>query len=186
MAIIGYARVSSTGQSLGVQHDKLSDAGCERVFAEKRSGVTASRPQLELCLDFVREGDVLVITKLDRLARSTLDLHRIAALLNGKGVGIRALDQSFDTTTAEGRLVFSMLACFAEFENDLRRERQTDGIARARDKGVKFGRRPALTDDQVAELRERRAAGVKIKELMNEYGLSKATVYRALQESGDS
>ena len=181
MAIVGYARVSSSGQSLAVQLDKLSDAGCSEIFQEKRSGLTAQRPALKECLRFVRKGDVLVITRLDRLARSTLDLHKIVQELDDRGVGFRVLDQPIDTTTKEGRLMFSIIASIAQFETELRKERQMEGIEKAKENGVKFGRQAVLSDDQVAEMRSKRDSGILIKNLMSEYGLSKASVYRLLQ-----
>ena len=181
MAIVGYARVSSSGQSLAVQLDKLSEAGCTEVFQEKRSGLTAQRPALKECLRFVRKGDVLVITRLDRLARSTLDLHKIVQELDDRGVGFRVLDQPIDTTTKEGRLMFSIIASIAQFETELRKERQMEGIEKAKENGVKFGRQAVLSDDQVAEMRSKRDSGILIKNLMSEYGLSKASVYRLLQ-----
>ena len=180
MAVIGYARVSSVGQSLGVQLDKLKEYGCSKIYSEKKSGTSANRPELKSTLDYVRDGDVLVITKLDRLARSTLDLHRIIEQLNSKGVGFKVLDQSIDTTTKEGRLVFSILACIAEFETALRSERQMEGIEKAKQNGVKFGRQPKLSNEKLQEMRQKRADGVLIKNLMSEYGLSKASVYRLL------
>ncbi len=181
MAIVGYARVSSSGQSLAVQLDKLSEAGCTEVFQEKRSGLTAQRPELKECLRFVRKGDVLVITRLDRLARSTLDLHKIVQELDDRGVGFRVLDQPIDTTTKEGRLMFSIIASIAQFETELRKERQMEGIEKAKENGVKFGRQAVLSDAQVAEMRSKRDSGVLIKNLMSEYGLSKASVYRLLR-----
>ena len=181
MAIVGYARVSSSGQSLAVQLDKLSEAGCTEVFQEKRSGLTAQRPALKECLRFVRKGDVLVITRLDRLARSTLDLHKIVQELDERGVGFKVLDQPIDTTTKEGRLMFSIIASIAQFETELRKERQMEGIEKAKENGVKFGRQAVLSDDQVAEMRSKRDSGILIKNLMSEYGLSKASVYRLLQ-----
>ena len=181
MAIVGYARVSSSGQSLAVQLDKLSEAGCTEVFQEKRSGLTAQRPALKECLRFVRKGDVLVITRLDRLARSTLDLHKIVQELDDRGVGFRVLDQPIDTTTKEGRLMFSIIASIAQFETELRKERQMEGIEKAKENGVKFGRQAVLSDAQVAEMRTKRDSGILIKNLMSEYGLSKASVYRLLR-----
>lgn len=178
--LVGYARVSSLGQSLEVQVDKLKEFGCIEIFQEKRSGVTATRPALQECLRHVRKGDTLIITKLDRLARSTLDLHRILADLNDKKVGFKVLDQSIDTTTKEGRLMFSILASIAEFETALRAERQKEGILKARQNGVAFGRKAKLTEEQVVEMRQKRSEGVLIKDLMSEYDLSKASVYRLL------
>src|SRR5690349_17658422 len=143
MAEVGYARVSSVGQSLAVQLEKL--AGCDPIYQEKRSGVSDRRPQLDACLQYLRRGDTLVVTKLDRLARSTLHLCQIADTLQRKGVALRVLDQALDTSDATGRLLFNMLGAIAQFETEIRAERQADGIANARARGVAFGRRPALT-----------------------------------------
>ena len=182
MATIGYARVSSYGQSLDVQLDKLKH--CDRVFKEKQSGrSTDKREQLSLCMDYVRDGDTLVVTKLDRLARSTRDLLNILNALEQKKVKLNVIDQQIDTSTAAGRLLVTMLGSIAEFENDLRKDRQADGISLARRNGVKFGRKKALTETQVQELRQKRTDGLLIKDLMEQYKLSKASVYRALGDS---
>lgn len=178
MSRIGYARVSSYGQSLEVQLEKLSD--CDRVFREKQSARTDDRDQLQLCLDYVRDGDQLVITKLDRLARSTRDLLNIMRRLEDKHVKLVVLDQQIDTSTPTGMLLFTMLGAIATFENDLRKDRQMQGIELAKRKGVKFGRRHALNSEQVQELRNKRAEGIKIVELMTQYNVSKASIYRAL------
>lgn len=183
MALVGYARVSTTGQSLEVQLDKLEAAGCTEIFQEKRSGLDGKRPKLLECIRYVRKGDVLVITKLDRLARSTLDLLRITQELDDKKVGLKVLDQTIDTTTKEGRLMLGVLGSIAQFETELRKERQMEGIEKAKSKGVKFGRQAQLSLQQVAEMREKRASGVLIKDLMSEYKLSKASVYRLLNQS---
>ncbi len=180
MATVAYARVSTIGQSLEVQIENLTKYGCEKIYQEKRSGTTADRPELKACLEYLRDGDVLVITKLDRLARSTLHLHKIIDQLNKKNVGFKVLDQSIDTTTKEGRLMFSILASIAEFETELRKERQLEGIAKAQDNGVRFGAKPKLTGDQIEEMRSKRKSGILIRELMEEYQLSKASVYRLL------
>lgn len=185
MSTIGYARVSSYGQSLDVQLEKLKD--CDRVFKEKQSGrSTDKREQLALCLDYVRDGDTLVITKLDRLARSTRDLLNILNSLEKKQVKLHVIDQQIDTSTPSGRLLITMLGSIAEFENDLRKDRQMDGIAHARSSGVKFGRKKAMSDEQVQEMRQKRSEGLKIKDLMTHYSLSKASVYRALGGSEES
>jgi DNA invertase Pin-like site-specific DNA recombinase len=182
MSTIGYARVSSYGQSLDVQLEKLK--ACDRVFKEKQSArSTDKREQLALCLDYVRDGDTLVITKLDRLARSTRDLLNILNSLEKKQVKLTVLDQQIDTSTPSGRLLVTMLGSIAEFENDLRKDRQMDGIAHARNSGVKFGRKKSLSDEQVQEMRQKRSEGLKIKDLMTHYALSKASVYRALSEA---
>ncbi len=184
MSSIGYARVSSYGQSLDVQLEKLNH--CDRVFKEKQSGrSTDKREQLALCLDYVRDGDTLVVTKLDRLARSTRDLLNILNALEKKQVKLNVLDQQIDTSTPSGRLLVTLLGSIAEFENDLRRDRQMDGISHARKSGVKFGRKKSLTDTQVVEMRQKRTDGLLIKDLMTHYGLSKASVYRALGAGGD-
>ena len=179
MALIAYARVSSYGQSLDVQLEKLNH--CDRIFKEKQSGrSTDKREQLALCLDYVRDGDTLVVTKLDRLARSTRDLLNILNTLEKKQVKLHVIDQQIDTSTPSGRLLVHLLGSIAEFENDLRKDRQLDGISLAKRNGVKFGRKKALTETQVQELRQKRTDGLLIKDLMEHYCLSKATVYRAL------
>lgn len=178
MALIGYARVSSVGQTLDVQLDKLKH--CKKVFQEKKSGASGKRPRLTACLEYVREGDVLVVTKLDRLARSTLDLCQIAAQLERKQVHLQVLDQSIDTTNATGRLLFNMLGAIAQFETEIRAERQREGIDKARQKGIKFGPKRKLTAKQVTELKKRREHGELIRVLMKDYRLSKSSVYRYL------
>ena len=178
MAKIGYARVSSVGQSLDVQLEKL--AGCNKIFKEKKSGTTDKRPRLKACLEYVRDGDTLVITRLDRLARSTLDLCKIAKNLEDKGVDLIVLDQSIDTSTATGRLMFNMLGAIGQFETEIRAERQMEGIVKAKKRGVAFGRQQKITHEQQQELKRKRENGVLIKNLMREYRLSKASVYRYL------
>src|SRR6478672_1598693 len=179
MTIVGYARVSSTGQDLGVQLDKLKS--CDKVFKEKRSGVDAGRPELKRCLEYLREGDTLLVSKIDRLARSTSDLYRIVSLLAEKGVSFKVVDDpSIDTTSRTGKLVMGILALIAEFENDIRRERQMDGIAKAKDRGVKFGRKRELTDDRVKEIITLREAGETVPAIIKRTGFSKASIYRAL------
>lgn len=187
MAKIGYARVSSTGQSLEVQLDKLNAYGCKepdgRIFQEKKSGTnTDNRPEWLACKRHLRNGDTLVVTKIDRLARSTFHLTQIANDLKEKGVELVVLDQNIDTSTNEGKLLFNMLASIAEFENDIRRERQTDGLIKARANGVKFGAKAKLSNEQLSEMKQKRADGVLIKDIMLEYGLSKASVYRLLAD----
>lgn len=184
MALIGYARVSSTGQSLDVQIDKLKH--CERVFQEKKSAASGKRPRLDACLEFVRDGDTLVVTRLDRLARSTLHLCQIAEELSRKNVQLHVLDQSINTSDATGRLLFHMLGAIAQFETELRAERQRDGIEKAKEQGVRFGAHPKLSAKQIDDLRRRRADGELIKTLMKDYGLSKASVYRYLSDSGEA
>ena len=153
MPTVGYARVSSTGQDLGVQLEKL--AGCDKVFKEKRSGVDAGRPELKRCLEYLREGDTLLVT---RLARTTSDLYRIVSLVAEKGVAFKVLDDpSIDTTSRTGKLVMGILALIAEFENDIRRERQMDGIKKAKERGVRFGRKLELVPEKGKQIRKLRA-----------------------------
>jgi DNA invertase Pin-like site-specific DNA recombinase len=178
MALIGYARVSSVGQTLDVQLDKLKQ--CDKIFQEKKSGAAGKQSQLTACLEYLREGDTLLVTRLDRLARSTLHLCQIAAELERKQVALQVLDQNINTSDATGRLLFNMLAAIAQFETEIRAERQMDGIQKAKEQGVKFGKSKKLNPQQVAELQSRRRGGVLIKTLMKEYGLSKVTVYRYL------
>lgn len=133
MARIGYARVSTTGQSLDVQLSKLKDAHCDRIFQEKRSGTTASRPEFQSCMNYLREGDILIVTRLDRLARSVLHLSQVAQRLEKEKINFIVIDQNINTNYSTGRLMFNMLASIAEFENDLRAERQAEGIAKAKE-----------------------------------------------------
>jgi DNA invertase Pin-like site-specific DNA recombinase len=163
-----------------VQLDKLKE--CDKIFQEKVSGVTDKRPQLQTCLEYVRQGDTLVVTKLDRLARSTLHLCQIAAELERKQVDLHVLDQNIDTKSATGRLLFNMLGAIAQFETEIRAERQREGIQKARERGVKFGTRKKLNKREIAELQKQRRQGALIKTLMQDYGLSKTSVYRYLKE----
>ena len=178
MALVGYARVSSIGQSLDVQLDTLQH--CHKIFQEKASGASGQRPRLHACLEYVREGDTLVVTRLDRLARSTLHLCQIADELARKGVHLQVLDQHIDTSDATGRLLFNMLGAISQFETEIRTERQMDGIQKAKERGVHFGPKKKLTPEQVLELQCRREQGTLIKTLMYDYRLSKVSVYRYL------
>ena len=181
MALVGYARVSSIGQRLDVQLDKLKH--CNKIFQEKASSASGKQPRLHACLEYIREGDTLVVTRLDRLARSTLHLCRIADELQRKQVHLQVLDQHIDTSDATGRLLFNMLGAIAQFETEIRAERQMDGIQKAKAGGIRFGRKKTLTTTQTVELRDRRTQGVLIKTLMHDYALSKASVYRYLSDT---
>ncbi|MCK7616069.1 recombinase family protein [Roseibium sediminicola] len=178
MALVGYARVSSVGQSLEIQEEKLNGAGCEELFREKRSGVDRERPALQECLRYVRKGDTLVISRIDRLARSADHLLSIVKQLDDKGVALRVLDQSIDTSDAAGKAFLGMLAVFAQFENDIRRERQMDGIAKAKEKGVKLGRKPVLTAEQEEEARRLRGDGWALQRIADHFGVSKGLVHK--------
>lgn len=176
--MVGYARVSSSGQSLDIQLDKLKS--CEKIYQEKASGLESKRSQLQACLDYVREGDTLVVSRLDRLARSTLHLCQIANELDRKGVNLKVVDQNIDTGDATGRLLFNMLGAIAQFETEIRSERQMDGINKAKKAGIRFGRRKSLNAQQIIELKAKRQGHVLVKDLMSEYGISEASVYRYL------
>ncbi len=168
-----------SGAGLAVQLEKLK--GCDKVFKEKRSGVDAGRPEFKACLEYLREGDTLLVTKLDRLARSTPDLYRIVSQLTERGIAFKVIDDpSIDTTSRTGKLIMGILALIAEFENDIRRERQQDGINKAKAEGVRFGPKPLLTAEVVKKIKELRKDGLTVPEIMRRMKLSKASVYRAL------
>ena len=136
---------------------------------------------MKRCLDYLREGDTFIVTKIDRLARSTSDLYRIISMLTEKGVAFKVTDDpTIDTTSRTGKLVMGILALIAEFENDIRRERQMDGIKKARERGTRFGRKPLLVVDVVQRVRKLRKAGKTVAEIMQQTRLSKTSVYRAL------
>ena len=180
---VGYARVSTYGQKLDVQLERLESYGCEKLFQEKMSGKEVNdRKQLQAALEFVREGDCFVVTKLDRLARSVQDLVSITQSLENSGVDLIVLDQSIDTSTPTGRLMFHMLAAIGEFERELIQERAQEGREKARQAGIRFGRPPKLTELQLAQLREEFHASDTVKsELANRYGLSKSSLYRLVK-----
>ena len=182
--IVGYARVSSTGQDHATQIGRLTAAGAEKLFSEKQSGLDKDRPALEECLRFVREGDVLLVTKLDRLARSASHLHQIVEGLNQKGVGFRVLDDAtLDTTTRTGKLVFGILASIAEFETALRKERQLEGIAKAKAEGRTGGRPAQITPGVKAEILQLSLGGASVRQIAAEVGFSKSAVQKVLEEA---
>lgn len=180
---VGYARVSTVGQSLENQLESLTKEGCEKIFEEKASGKSSDgREQLQLALDFVRDGDVLVITKLDRLARSMIDLSLIAKTLKDKKVGLKALDQpEIDTTSAIGELLFNVLGAVAAFERALINERTAEGRAKAMSRGVKFGAKTKLSDDELTKLKaEAELFEGSKSDLASKYGISRASLYRLI------
>src|SRR5271154_5405175 len=154
MTTIGYARVSTTDQNLDIQEVALRAAGCDLIRSEKRSGTTTTgRTELQTVLDFLRKGDVLMVTRIDRLARSIGDLQDIVRAVRAKGASLKAREQPIDTSTAAGKAFLDMLGVFAEFETNLRRERQMEGIAQAKAKGVYRGRKPSIDPIEVRRLR---------------------------------
>ena len=179
--LIGYARVSTEDQDLRLQRAALTEAGCGRIFAEKRSGAHAERPALAAMLDHLRDGDVVTVLRLDRLARSTRDLLDLAERLNGMGAGLRSLAEPWaDTTTPAGRMVLTVFAGIAEFERAVIAERTGAGRAAALARGVRFGRPPRLTPDQVALGRRLVGEGRSVREAAGLLQVHHATLYRAL------
>jgi DNA invertase Pin-like site-specific DNA recombinase len=181
MSTVGYARVSSSSQNLDPQLEQLADAGCEKVFSEKVTGTSRNdRRALEECLDWLREGDTLVVTRLDRLARSGRDLHDIIAQLSAKQVGFRCVQQgSVDTTTSMGKLILGILGAVAEFETDIRKERQREGIERAKAARVYKGRKPTVDVEQVRSLLDQ---GLGATDIATKLRIARASVYRALKD----
>lgn len=178
MTTWGYARASTTDQDTSIQEATLKSAGCHKVFKEKKSGTSRKgRDQLELLLDVIGEGDVVIVTRVDRLARSLKDLTVIADEIKSKGASLKATEQAVDTTTTEGKAFYGMLGVFAEFETAIRMERQLEGIAKAKANGVYKGRPAKLPADRVAELR---AEGVGATEIAKRLGMGRASVYRLL------
>ncbi len=154
MALYGYARVSTTDQDFELQEEALRAAGCEVIRSEKASGTgRRGRKELETLLDFIREDDTLVVTRIDRLARSIGDLQDIVRLLRDRGAGLKATEQPIDTSTAAGKAFLDMLGVFAEFETNLRRERQMEGIAKAKALGVYKGRTPSISGAEVLRIK---------------------------------
>jgi DNA invertase Pin-like site-specific DNA recombinase len=178
MASYGYARVSTTDQDVALQEAALRAAGCEVIRSEKRSGSsTAGRTELQTLIDFARKGDTIVVTRIDRLARSIADLAFIVSTLESKGVALRATDQPIDTSTAAGRCFLQMLGVFAEFETAIRRERQMEGIAKAKAEGVYKGRKPSI---DAAQVRALAAEGLGGTDIARRLGIGRASVYRML------
>jgi DNA invertase Pin-like site-specific DNA recombinase len=178
MTVIGYARVSTIDQNLDIQEIALKAAGCEVIRSEKWCGTTtANREELRTVIAFLRKGDVLMVTRIDRLARSIGDLQDIVRAVKAKGAALKATEQPIDTSTAAGKCFLDMLGVFAEFETNLRKERQLEGIAKAKEAGVYQGR-PASID--AAQVRELKAQGIGPSDVAKRLGIGRASVYRAL------
>lgn len=177
--MIGYARVSSTDQDLTLQIEALKAAGCTVIRTEKRSGTTTDgRTELATILDFIRAGDTVAVTRIDRLARSIADLAAIVRTLEAKGAALKATEQPIDTTTAAGRAFLQMLGVFAEFETAIRKERQMEGIAQAKAAGVYKGRPPSISAEDVRTLRDQ---GMGASAIAAKLDISRASVYRLLE-----
>jgi DNA invertase Pin-like site-specific DNA recombinase len=179
VAIYGYARVSTDGQTLDAQQAALQAAGAVRVFAEKETGIKTNRAALGRAVAILEAGDVLLVTKLDRLARSTRDLLNTLATIGERGAGFKSLtDPWADTTTPHGKLMITVLGGLAEFERHLILSRTSEGRARAKARGVKFGRKPKLTKHQRTEALARRANGEPLTEIGRSYNVSHMTISR--------
>ena len=179
--LIGYARVSTDDQDLRLQRAALKEAGCRRIFGEKVSGAKRDRPELARMLDQLRDNDVVVTTRLDRLARSTKDLLDLAEKLNDAGAGLRSLAEPWaDTTSPAGRMVLTVFAGIAEFERELIHQRTSNGRVAAKARGVRFGRPPKLTADQVTLGERLVGEGTSVREAAKLLKCHHATLYRAL------
>jgi DNA invertase Pin-like site-specific DNA recombinase len=177
--LVGYARVSTQDQKPQLQLDALKAAGCGRIFEEKASGAQRERPGLKDALEFLREGDTLVVWKLDRLARSLRQLLETVELLEGRGIGLRSLTESIDTTTSGGRLIFHIFGALAEFERSVIRERTSAGLAAARARGRVGGRPPAMTAGDIAVAKTLLAnSEISVKEIARRQGVSVSTLYK--------
>lgn len=181
--VIGYARVSTDGQDLALQIDALERAGATRIFQDVASGAKADRPGLDQALDYLREGDVLAVWRLDRLGRSLPHLVSTVAALEARGVGFRSLTEAIDTSTANGRLVFHLFAALADFERELIRERTTAGLAAARSRGRVGGRRTVMTQAKLAKARELIEQGLTVREAAGRIKVGKSALYAALREA---
>lgn len=181
MARYGYARASTLEQDVSLQQATLRRAGCDVVRSEKVSGTSRKgRSELELLLEFLRPGDTLIVTRVDRLARSVKDLQDIVHELQGRQVALKATEQPIDTSSAAGKAFLDMLGVFAEFETNLRRERQLEGIEAAKARGVYKGRRPSIDATEVRRLRKEEKIGPT--EIARRLGIGRASVYRLMRE----
>jgi DNA invertase Pin-like site-specific DNA recombinase len=181
MPLYGYARVSTIDQDLRLQRATLKAAGCDVIRAEKATGSRRDgRTELQVLLDFVRPGDTLIVTRIDRLARSMKDLQDIVHELKIRGVALRATEQPIDTGTAAGKAFLDMLGVFSEFETNLRRERQLEGIAAAKARGVYTGRKPQIDPAAIQQLRDQEKLGPSA--IAKRLGIGRATVYRLLDK----
>jgi DNA invertase Pin-like site-specific DNA recombinase len=177
--VIGYARVSTQGQTLEAQLEQLRKAGCSKIHSEKVSGARSDRPELQRLLKGLEPGSVLIVTRLDRLARSTIDLLTIVKGIADRGCLFKSLaDPWCDTTTPGGRLMLTVLGGLAEFERELIKARTSEGRARAVRAGIRMGRKPKLSPHQIAEVRSRKADGESVRFLARSYGVSPNTISR--------
>jgi len=180
LAYVGYARVSTIDQDPALQLDALAAAGCGKMFEDHASGAKADRVGLLAALDHVRDGDVLIVWKLDRLGRSLPHLIETVTRLEKRGVGFRSLTEAIDTTTPGGRLIFHIFGALGQFERDLIQERTRAGLAAASTRGRKGGRKPAVTEDKLRRAREHIAKGLTVREAATRVKVGKTALYQAL------
>ena len=178
---IGYGRVSTTDQNLTSQEDALNKAGVDKLYVDTFTGTKSSRPELDKLREHIRAGDVLVITRLDRLGRSAKDLLTIVSELESLGAQLEVVEQNIDTTTPEGKLFFTMVAAFAEFERGIMRARTLDGLAAARARGRVGGRKPKMTPKHIELAKKMYEEGTTVQDIANLLGVSRPTVYRAIE-----
>jgi DNA invertase Pin-like site-specific DNA recombinase len=180
MANVGYARVSTDDQDPALQLDALRAAGCAKTFEDRASGARADRPGLHQALDYVRDGDVLVVWKLDRLGRSLPHLIETVSGLEQRGVGFRSITEAIDTTTSSGRLIFHIFGALGQFERDLIRERTRAGLIAAAARGRKGGRKPVITAEKLERARAILAKGLTVREVATRLKVGKTALYAAL------
>ncbi|UAL53507.1 recombinase family protein [Metabacillus dongyingensis] len=185
MAVIGYARVSTKGQDLSLQIDELNKYGCHKIFKEKESGSKSDRKELKKTLEYLREGDKLVVYKIDRLARSTFHLHQIVKELESRGIALVFIHEQIDFSTPAGRLMFNMLGSIAEFERDLINERTAEGRERAKAQGKHMGRK-GQEEKQVQKAlgmyHNRKENGLSVNDIAKATGVPRSTIYAKLKE----
>lgn len=182
--LVGYARTSTTDQKAGLEAQlrDLQQVGCSKIFSEELSSVADRRPQLEAVIEWAREGDILVVTKLDRLARSVADLVTITEALRKKGVGLRILAMNLDTSTPTGKLMLNLLGSIAEFERELMLERQREGIAKAKAEGKYAGRQPTARR-KADDVMRMKAEGKSANDIVKTLEISRASVFRIIKEN---
>lgn len=188
MAIIGYGRVSTKDQSLELQEEKLKEYGCEKIFMEKQSGAKSDREELAKALEYLRKGDKLVVYKIDRLARSTFDLHKIAKDLEKRGIALVFIKEQIDFSTPSGKFMFTMLGAVAEFERDIINERTAEGRERAKAKGTHMGRKGKDEKDVKKALKlydERESNGLSVNEIVKMTGVPRSTLYAKAKEGAN-